>query len=117
MRRVTAKIDDDAYKMLKSSKVLYDHIMQGYPEDTEWNAYIGLLLWLGIEAIIKSVTPADNTLLQTTMVEMYKRNPEFVADFIADTLKVGGRTEKKDMRQQILGLIKRQEQNGQSNNI
>ncbi|MBI2288592.1 MAG: hypothetical protein HYY41_06755 [Chloroflexi bacterium] len=112
MRRVTAKIDDDAYKMLKSSKILYDYIMQGYPEDTEWNSYIGLLLWLGIEAIIKSVTPADNPLLQATMLDMYKRNPEFVADFIADTLKVGGKIEQQDTRQQILGFIKRQEDNG-----
>ncbi|MBI4187664.1 MAG: hypothetical protein HY529_00475 [Chloroflexi bacterium] len=117
MRRLTAKINDDTYKMLESSKILYDYIMQGYPEDTDWDAYIGLLLWLGIEAIIKSVTPADNPLLQKTMVEMYKRNPEFVSDFIIDTLKVSGKIEKKDMRQQILGLIKRQEQDGQSNDI
>ena len=82
--------------------------MQEYPEYTDWDVYVGVVLSLGIETMIKDVTPRDNSLLQQTLLKMHEKNPEFVSNFIVDTLKVGGEVQQQEARRKILGFIKRQ---------
>ena len=106
MRKITARLEDKEYKRLKSSKVLYGYIMDEDPEFTDWNIYIGLLLWRGIKAMINDVTPSENPLLQQTLLKMHEENPEFVSNFLVNTIKAGGEVQRKEEARQKLGYIK-----------
>ena len=106
MRKITAKVEDNEYKRLKSSKMLYDYIMDEDPEFIDWNIYIGMVLWRGIKAMIEDVLPSDNPLLQQTLLKMHEENPEFASNFIVNTLKVGGEVQRKEEAKRKLGFIK-----------
>ncbi len=102
MQKITVELEDSDYQRLKSSKVLYDYIMDEDTEFTDWNTYIATLLWRAIKAMIEDVTPADNPLLQQTLIKMHKENPEFVSNFIVKVIEAGGKEEAK----RKLGFIK-----------
>ena len=105
MRKITTRLGDNEYKRVKSAKILYDYLMDEDPEFTDWNTYIGILLWRAINAIIEDVTPSDNPLLQQTLLKMHEENPEFVSNFIVTTLKVGGEVQREEAKRK-LGFIK-----------
>jgi len=100
---IKVELEDKDYKRLKSSKILFDYVMD---EETDWNTYVGVLLWRALKAVIEDVTPSDNTLLQKTMVKMHEENPEFVSSFLVNTLKTGGEVERRKEAKRKLGYIK-----------
>jgi len=107
MQKLTVELEDNEYKRLKSSKVVYDYIMDEDPEFTDWNMYIGILPWRGIKAIIEDVTPSDNPLLQQTLIKMHGENPEFVSTFLVNTLKTGGDVQRQQEARRKIGYIKK----------
>ncbi len=106
MRKITVNLETKDYKRVKSSKLVYDYIMDEDPESTDWNTYIALLLSRTLRAIIEDVTPSDNLLLQQTLVKMHEENPEFVSNFLVNTLKTGGEVERLKETRRKLGFIK-----------
>ena len=101
MQKIAVELEDNEYERLKSSKVLYDYIMDEDPELTDWNVYIGLLLWRGIKVMIEDITTSDAPLL----IKMHEENPEFVSNFIVNMVKAGGEVQREEAKRK-LGYIK-----------
>jgi len=55
--------------------------------------YIEFILTLGIDKVLTDPLP-DNKLLRETIKAMFRKNPKFVAEFIAETLK---KAEQKEL--------------------
>lgn len=59
--------------------------------------YIDLVLSVGMDKMFEDIIPKDEQgLLQKTIVAMFNENPEFVADFVVNTLKRGEQIQKEE---------------------
>ena len=83
---VSLNINEEVYKRLQAFKKVIDVILE--KELPDMDAYASFVLSIGINKMIRDVISEDE-LLATTLVAMFKENPEFVASFIAKTLKKG----------------------------
>jgi hypothetical protein len=81
------EISNEINTKLTAFRKIYDIIAETKP-GAKLN-YGELILSIGIDSLFHDVFPADNPLLQETMVKMFQKNPQFVAEFTADTLQAG----------------------------
>jgi hypothetical protein len=81
------EISNEVDAKLKAFRKIFDIIAETKP-GANLN-YGELILSIGIDSLFHDVFPADNPLLQETMVKMFQKNPHFVAEFTADTLQAG----------------------------
>jgi hypothetical protein len=88
-------ISDKLNTKLEAFKKVIDVIAEIKP-DGKVN-YAEIVMMIGIERMLRDVFPAENKVLQESMLGMFERNPQFVSEFIADTLQAGEpRKEVKD---------------------
>ena len=59
--------------------------------------YVELVLSLGMDKMFEDLLPEDEErLLQNTIIAMFKENPEFVVNFVVNTLKRGEQIQKEE---------------------
>lgn len=79
---------------LRAFKKIIDHILDEKLEKE--SDYVELVLSLGMDKMFEDVLPKDEQgLLPKTIIAMFKENPEFVVNFVVDTLKRGEQIRKE----------------------
>jgi hypothetical protein len=90
------EISNEVDAKTKAFRKIFDIIAETKP-GANLN-YGELILSIGIDSLFHDVFPADNPLLQETMVKMFQKNPHFVAEFTAHP---AGRNSKKGTKGQV----------------
>jgi hypothetical protein len=80
------EVSDEVYRRFKAFEKVFVAVLG--EEAGEETIYADFVVSSGIYKLLRDPLP-DDTILQDTMVSMFKKNPEFVAEFIAETLKEG----------------------------
>ncbi|MBS7269688.1 MAG: hypothetical protein KIH10_12725 [Candidatus Freyarchaeota archaeon] len=80
------EVSDAVYRKFKAFMKVVDAVMG--EEVGDETIYADFVLSMGIDKLLQDPLP-DDPILRSTMVSMFKKNPEFVAEFIAETLKEG----------------------------
>jgi hypothetical protein len=88
------EISNEVDAKLRAFRKVFDIIAETKSGDN-FN-YGELILSIGIVSLFHDVFPADNPLFQETMVKMFQKNPNFVAEFTLETLLAG--TERKALK-------------------
>lgn len=88
-------ISKETLERLRAFKRIVDYILE---ENLEKESdYVELVLSLGMDKMFEDIIPKDEKgLLVKTMVAMFKENPEFVADFVVNTLERGEQIQKEE---------------------
>lgn len=89
------EISEDTYKKLKAFKRVIDVILE---EKLKESVYAELVISIGLDRMLQDPLPQEDMLLKT-MVAMFKRNPEFVCDFVAEMLEKGEEVEKEKTKE------------------
>ncbi len=90
---VAIEISEESYRRLIALKKIVDAVLgDTFRDNLE---YVEFVLLAGIEKMLVDPLP-DDELLRKTIVAMFRENPEFVADFIARTIKSGKMERKAD---------------------
>ena len=84
---VKIEISDETIEKVNAFKKLIDYILED--ELTDISAYIEMILIPGIDRMFQDILPDNEEILLGTMARMFNKNPEFVCDFIIQTLKEG----------------------------
>ncbi len=83
---VTVKISEETHRRLMALRMIVDVILgDTFKDESE---YVEFVLLAGIEKMLVDPLP-DNELLRKTIIAMFRENPEFVAEFIAKTIRSG----------------------------
>ena len=90
------EISDELYRRLKAFVKVIDVVL-GEKLSDKIDDYASLVLTIGLDRMLQDPLPKDK-LLRETMVEMFKRNPEFVCDFLAEKLKEIYKTEEEEIK-------------------
>ncbi|MHA1603749.1 MAG: hypothetical protein ACTSWF_03730 [Candidatus Freyarchaeota archaeon] len=80
------EISDEVYRKFKAFTKVVDAVVG--EEIGDETVYADFVLSMGIDKLLQDPLP-DEPILQDTIVSMFNKNPEFVAEFIAETLKEG----------------------------
>jgi len=89
---VRVNISEELLRKVRAFKKVIDTVLgEELPSE---EAYIELILTIGLEKMLQDPLPKEEMLLKT-MVAMFEENPEFVSDFISKTLRKGELIEKK----------------------
>jgi len=80
------KVSDEVYRKFKAFTKVVDAVIG--EEIGDETVYADFALSMGIDKLLQDPLP-DEPILQDTIVSMFNKNPEFVAEFIAETLKEG----------------------------
>ena len=90
------EISEQTFRKLKAFKKVIDTVLEEeLPSDS---AYAELVLSIGLERMLQDPLPKEEALLKT-MVALFNKNPEFISDFIAATLKKGKEKEEKQVEE------------------
>ena len=80
---------------LRAFEKIIDYILEEKLEKE--SDYVELVLSLGMDKMFEAVIPEDEqALLQKTIIAMFKENPEFVVNFVVNTLKRGEQIRKEE---------------------
>lgn len=82
----TIEISENTHRKLMAFKKVIDVVIE--KELPNESAYGEMVISIGLDRMLQDPLPKEDTLLWT-MVGMFKKNPEFVCDFIAETLREG----------------------------
>jgi F0F1-type ATP synthase alpha subunit len=88
------ELSEETMKKLRAFTKIMEVILgpEDMPEtDAERTA---LVVSIGLERMLQDVLPKEEMLLRT-MTQMFNRNPEFVCEFISDTIRQGEKMEKE----------------------
>ena len=86
------EISDETLKKIRAFKKVIDVLLeQTLPNES---IYVELVLSIGLDKMLQDPLPKEEMLLKT-MVAMFEENPEFVSEFMANTLKKGALIEKE----------------------
>ena len=91
MPKLQVEVEAQLSERLAQFKQLAEAILE---EEMSFNDYVALVIDLGLQKMIRDVTP-DEEMLQSTLIKMSEVNPGFVAKFMSDVLKV------REERQQL----------------
>lgn len=80
------EVSDETLRKIRAFKRVIDGILQ--EKLASESNYIDLILTLGLHEMLRDSLPKEEVLLRT-MIDMFDKNPEFVSDFIAETLEGG----------------------------
>ena len=86
------QISKETIRKIRAFKNVIDHLLG--EEFQNESAYVELILYIGLEKMLQDPLPKEEMLLKT-MVAMFQENPEFVSEFIVDTLKRGELIQKE----------------------
>jgi len=92
-------ISDETYKKLKAFIKVIDAVLEEKLSD-KVDDYAEFILSVGMEKMLQDPLPKEEMLLKT-MVAMFDKNPEFVSDFVAETLKRGAETRREKEIEEI----------------
>lgn len=88
-------ISKQTLERLRAFKKIIDYIIEEKLEKE--SDYVELVLALGMDKMFEDIIPKDEQdLLVKTIVEMFKENPEFVANFVVNTLERGEQIQKEE---------------------
>lgn len=88
-------ISEETLTKLKAFSKVIDYILEeNLGSDSD---YAELVLSVGLERMLQDILPKEETLLKT-MALMFKKNSEFVSQFVVDTLKEGESAEGKNAK-------------------
>ena len=90
------EISDELYNRLKAFMKVIDAVL-GEKISDKIDDYAALVLSIGLERMLLDPLPKEEMLLKT-IVEMFRRNPEFVCDFIAEMIEKGKRIREEEIR-------------------
>ncbi|MBS7247159.1 MAG: hypothetical protein QXN15_05860 [Candidatus Jordarchaeales archaeon] len=93
LRMVAVEISGESHRRLMALKRIVDAVLGDTFRD--YSEYVEFVLLAGVEKMLVDPLP-DDELLRKTIVAMFRENPEFVADFIARTIKSGEAGRKAD---------------------
>lgn len=92
---VVFEVSEESYRKLKALKKIVDAVLgDTFKDESEYAEFV---LRAGIEKMLVDPLP-DDELLRKTIIAMFRENPEFIAEFIARTIKSGSaaREEKRE---------------------
>lgn len=88
-------ISKEVLQRLRAFEKIIDYVIEEKLEKE--SDYVELVLSVGMDKMFEDLIPMDEQgLLQKTMVAMFKENPEFVANFVVNTLKRGEQIRKEE---------------------
>ena len=88
-------ISKEILERLRAFEKIIDYILEEKLEKE--SDYVELVLSLGMDKMFEAVIPEDEqALLQKTIIAMFKENPEFVVNFVVNTLKRGEQIRKEE---------------------
>ena len=90
------EISDELYRRLKAFVKVIDAVL-GEKISDRIDDYAAFVLSVGLERMLLDPLPKEEA-LQRTMVEMFRRNPEFVCDFVAEMIERGRRIREEEVR-------------------
>jgi DUF1009 family protein len=89
------KISKEILERLRAFEKIIDYVLEEKLEKE--SDYVELVLSLGMDKMFEDLIPKDEQgLLQKTIVAMFKENPEFVVNFVVNTLKRGEQIQKEE---------------------
>ena len=102
MAKLEIVVSDNLKKKLDAFRRIVDIVLE---EETEKNVYLIILLSEGLKTILKTVIPQDNETLWKTIENMSNENPNFVSNFVVDTLKHGEIIKREELKKVIQNYI------------
>lgn len=102
MTKIEIVVSDNLEEKLDAFKKIVDTVLD---EETEQNDYLIIVLSEGLKALLKTVIPQDNEVLWKTIENMANKNPRFVSNFVADTIKQGEDIKKEELKEEIQSYI------------
>jgi hypothetical protein len=87
------EVSSETIRRIRAFKRVIDVIL--HEELASESDYIDLILTTGLHGMLQDTLPKEEILFKT-MVEMFDKNPEFVSDFIAETLARGAFIQKEE---------------------
>ena len=89
------EISDKLYRRLRAFVKVIDAVLEEKMSD-KIDDYAELVLSIGLERMLQDPLPKEIEILLKTMVGMFRKNPEFVSNFIAETLETGKRIREEE---------------------
>ena len=89
------EISNELYRRLRAFIKVIDAVLEEKMSD-RIDDYAELVLSIGLERMLQDPLPKETEILLKTMVVMFKKNPEFISDFIAETLETGKRIREEE---------------------
>jgi len=87
-------ISRELLERLRAFQKVVDYVLEEKLENE--SAYVELVLSLGMDKMFEDLLPKDEQgLLQKTIIAMFQENPEFVTNFVVNTLKRGAEVQKE----------------------
>lgn len=88
-------ISKEILERLRAFRKIIDYILEEKLEKE--SEYIELVLSLGMDKMFEDIIPKDEQgLLEKTIVAMFKENPEFVVNFVVNTLERGKQIQREE---------------------
>ena len=88
-------ISKEILERLRAFKKIINYVLEDKLEKEE--DYVELVLSLGMDKMFEDLLPKDEEcLLQKTIIAMFNENPEFVVNFVVNTLKRGEKIQKEE---------------------
>jgi len=101
--RLDIDLDEDILKRLHHFQRVIHEILD---EELAFDVYVQLVLIQGLEKMLGDVVTLDSEVLWATVKRMAEDNPEFIYDFVADSLRRGAEATQKEEAKRRLGFIK-----------
>lgn len=88
-------ISKEILERLRAFEKIIDYILEEKLEKE--SDYVELVLSLGMDKMFEDIIPKDEQgLLEKTIVAMFKENPEFVVNFVVNTLERGKQIQREE---------------------
>lgn len=88
-------ISKELLERLRAFKKVIDYVLEEKLENE--SDYVELVLSLGMDKMFEDLIPKDEQgLLPKTIVAMFKENPEFVVNFVVNTMMRGEQIKKEE---------------------
>lgn len=98
-RKLSVDLPEADYARLMSFRQVFDEIMG---EEMDLDGYIGVVVSVGLDKMLKDVMPQEAKALWDTVKGMHHLNPEFVSKFVVEALRRG--REIKETEEEIKRL-------------
>ena len=96
MGKINVEVSEKIYKRLKAFKKVAEEVLR---EPLTFDDYSDLVISIGLENMVKDILmPLDVETLLVTLEQMFKDNPEFISDFMANTMKRGKEVKEEEVK-------------------
>jgi hypothetical protein len=84
------EISDETMAKVRSFKKVIDVVMEEQLEED--SDYVETIVLIGLDRMLQDTLPKEEPIALKAMTAMFSRNPQFIADFVAEMIESGKST-------------------------